>query len=203
LIDIINFGLGNLLSIQRMIEKVGGKSRIVSSGVDLESSEKLILPGVGHFAEGARALRAAGLWQPLIAKVRDTSTPILGICLGMQLLCMHSEEGDIDGLGLIDARVEKFTFPDQPSLKVPHMGWNTLRTTRENPLLPMNEQECRFYFVHSYKVIPYNPDISISQCNYGGEFCAAFQERNVFGVQFHPEKSHRFGMALIKRFVEL
>ncbi len=203
MIDIINFGVGNLLSIQRMIEKVGGQSRIVSSGVELDSSEKLLLPGVGHFAEGASALRAAGLWQPLLAKVSGTSTPILGICLGMQLLCKYSEEGDVGGLGLVNARVEKFNFPLQPSLKVPHMGWNTISPTRDNPLLPMDEGESRFYFVHSYKVIPNNPDISIGSCDYGGEFSAAFQQGNVFGVQFHPEKSHRFGMALMKRFVEL
>jgi glutamine amidotransferase len=127
----------------------------------------------------------------------------MGICLGMQLLCKHSEEGDVEGLGLVDATVKKFDFPNQPSLKVPHMGWNTLRTTRENPLLPMDDEERRFYFVHSYKVVPNNPSISIGQCDYGGEFCAAFQQGNVFGVQFHPEKSHRFGMALMQRCVEL
>lgn len=202
LIGLINYGVGNLGSVQRMIEKVGGQSALISNAADLTLVKKIILPGVGHYSEGVRALRSSAFWEPLLAYADDEKNALLGICLGMQLLCKHSEEGDIKGLGLVDAMVKKINFADQPSLKVPHMGWNKLRTTRENPLLPIDEDERRFYFVHSYKVVPNNPDISIGQCNYGGEFCAAFQQSNVFGVQFHPEKSHRFGMALMKRFVE-
>ena len=148
-------------------------------------------------------MRNLGFWDALIRYMADEKKHILGICLGMQLLCKYSEEGGCEGLSLVDAKVEKFDFSEEQKLKVPHMGWNTLRTARENPLLPMDEDERRFYFVHSYKVVPNNPDISIGQCDYGGEFCAAFQQGNVLGVQFHPEKSHRFGMALMKRFVEL
>jgi glutamine amidotransferase len=203
LIGLINYGVGNLGSIQRMIEKAGGQSVLISNITDLKRVRKIILPGVGHYSEGVRALRSSAFWEPLLKFTKDENKALLGICLGMQLLCKHSEEGDVEGLGLVDANVIKFDFPNQPSLKVPHMGWNTLRTARENPLLPMDEEERRFYFVHSYKVVPKNPDISIGQCDYGGEFCAAFQQGNVFGVQFHPEKSHRFGMALMKRFVEL
>jgi|688.fasta_scaffold958958_1 glutamine amidotransferase len=203
LTGLINYGVGNLGSIQRMIEKVGGQSVLISNTADLMHVGKIVLPGVGHYSEGARALRSSEFWDPILEFTKEKKKAILGICLGMQLLCKHSEEGDVAGLGLVDASVKKFDFPEQPSLKVPHMGWNTLRTTRENPLVPMDEEEHRFYFVHSYKVVPNNPDISIGQCDYGGEFCAAFQQGNVFGVQFHPEKSHRFGMALMKRFVEL
>ena len=202
-IGVLSYGLGNLGSIHRMLHKVGGISTTVSCASEMSGVDKLLLPGVGHFAEGVRALKQAGLWDPLVRLAGDNSKPIMGICLGMQLLCRYSDEGDVEGLGLVDANVKKFDFPKQPSLKVPHMGWNTLRTARENPLLPMGEEERRFYFVHSYKVVPNNPDISIAQCDYGGEFCAAFQQGNVLGVQFHPEKSHNFGMALMKRFVEL
>lgn len=203
LIGLINYGVGNLGSIQRMTEKAGGQSVLMSDVSELMHVKKIILPGVGHYSEGVRGLISSGFWEPLLEFANRESNSILGICLGMQLLCKHSEEGDVEGLGLVDANVKKFDFPNQPSLKVPHMGWNTLRTARENPLLPMDEEERRFYFVHSYKVVPNNPDISIGQCDYGGEFCAAFQQGNVFGVQFHPEKSHRFGMALMKHFVEL
>lgn len=203
LIGLINYGVGNLGSIHRMIEKAGGQSVLMSDVSDLMFVKKIILPGVGHYSEGVRVLRSSGFWEALLEFASSESNLILGICLGMQLLCEHSEEGDVEGLGLVDAHIKKFEFPDQPSVKVPHMGWNTLRTTRKNRLLPMDEEERRFYFVHSYKVVPNNPDISIGQCDYGGEFCAAFQQGNVFGVQFHPEKSHRFGMALMKRFIEL
>jgi glutamine amidotransferase len=202
-IGLLNFGVGNLGSIQKMLEKIGARSTLISSGSDFSSCKKIILPGVGHYAEGVRALKNSSLWDSLLQFSKQEDSLLMGICLGMQLLCKYSEEGDVEGLGLVDAAVKKFDFPNQPSLKVPHMGWNTLRTARENPLLPMDEEERRFYFVHSYKVVPNNPDISIGQCDYGGEFCAAFQQGNVLGVQFHPEKSHRFGMALMKRFVEL
>jgi glutamine amidotransferase len=127
----------------------------------------------------------------------------MGICLGMQLLCLESEEGECSGLGLINAVVKKFVFPAGRNLKVPHMGWNVVSSTRENALLPNGTEVQRFYFVHSYKVVAANSEIVIGTANYGGDFCAAFQKDNIFGVQFHPEKSHRFGMALMKRFVEL
>jgi glutamine amidotransferase len=203
LIGLINYGIGNTGSIERMIEKVGGHTLLISNSADLARVKKIILPGVGHYAEGVRALRKSTLWEQVLDFTNNNENSIMGICLGMQLLCKHSEEGDVEGLGLVDAHVKKFDFPDQPSFKVPHMGWNTVRTIRENPLLHMNNEESRFYFVHSYKVVPNNPSISIGLCNYGDEFCAAFQQDNVFGVQFHPEKSHRFGMALMKHFVEL
>lgn len=201
-IHILNYGLGNIGSVMRMLEKVGGVPKVTSDPGIISCSDNVMLVGVGHFSRGMELLAKQNLDQSLRDAFANGSK-IMGICLGMQLLCQHSEEGDVKGLGLVDATVKKFDFPNQPALKVPHMGWNTLRTARENPLLPMDEEERRFYFVHSYKVVPNNPDISIGQCDYGGEFCAAFQQGNVFGVQFHPEKSHRFSMALMKRFVEL
>jgi glutamine amidotransferase len=202
-IGIICCGLGNLASIQRIIEKVGGKYSLINKPNDIAGLKKIILPGVGNFAEGVRSLKKSGLWDPILSFTENKDNLLMGICLGMQMLCKRSEEGNADGLGLIDAQVEKFDFPNQPLLKVPHMGWNTLRVVRTNPLLSMDEIEQRFYFVHSYKVVPKNQSLSIGLCNYGDEFCAAFQHKNIFGVQFHPEKSHRFGMSLMKRFVEL
>jgi glutamine amidotransferase len=202
-IGILNYRIGNLSSIQRMINKVGGQYSLINKPNDFLEFNKIILPGVGHFVEGVRALQKSGLWDPLLNFVEKKDNLTLGICLGMQLLCKYSEEGNINGLDLVNAKVIKFDFPEQSLLKVPHMGWNTIRSVRANPLIPIGDKESRFYFVHSYKVVPNDPTISIGLCNYGGEFCAAFQQENIFGVQFHPEKSHRFGMELVKRFVEL
>jgi glutamine amidotransferase len=202
-IGILDTGLGNLGSIQRMIEKVGGRAIYVSSPGQFEAVSKIILPGVGHFDEGMRTLNASGLLQSLRKHVNEDDLPILGICLGMQLLCRGSEEGNQTGLSMIDAEVQKFRFSSEQNLKVPHMGWNVVRSRRQKPLIPRTDEEQRFYFVHSYHVVPDDPEIIIGTASYGGEFCVAFNKGNIFGVQFHPEKSHRFGIALMKRFVDL
>ena len=202
-IGIINVGLGNVASIQRMLGRVGARGSYISSCKEITECDALILPGVGHFDEGIRALRGADLIEAVKSLVCDKKTPILGICLGMQLLCRSSEEGSEPGLGLIDADVRRFRSSGNAKLKVPHMGWNVVQTGSSNPLIRHTEEEQRFYFVHSYQVVPDDPAVVIGTANYGGEFCAAFQKDNIFGVQFHPEKSHRFGMALMKRFVEL
>ena len=202
-VGIINAGLGNVASIERMLERVGASGIYISSCKELIECDALILPGVGHFDEGIRALRKAELFEAIKKLGCDNKVPILGICLGMQLLCRGSEEGSESGLGLIDADVKKFQFSIEEKLKVPHMGWNVVQTVSSNPLIPHAQEEQRFYFVHSYQVVPDDPSVVIGAANYGGEFCAAFQKENIFGVQFHPEKSHRFGMALMKRFVEL
>ena len=202
-IGIINVGLGNISSIQRMLQRVGECAKYVSSPAECIGSDALILPGVGHFDEGIRALHKANLFETLRIIGRKNEIPVLGICLGMQLLCRGSQEGSLQGLGLISADVEKFRFPDDKKLKVPHMGWNVVRPSSSNPLISRSEEEQRFYFVHSYRVIPDEPNIVIGTANYGGNFCAAFQRNNIFGVQFHPEKSHRFGMALMKSFIDL
>lgn len=201
-VGIINAGLGNLASIQRMLERVGSSGKYISSRNEVAGCDALILPGVGHFDEGMRALRKADLFETIKKLGCEGKVPILGICLGMQLLCRSSEEGSEPGLGLIDADVKKFRFSTDEKLKVPHMGWNVVRPESSNVLISQSEKEQRFYFVHSYKVIPDDPNVVIGTTNYGGDFCAAFQKDNIFGVQFHPEKSHRFGMALMKSFVE-
>lgn len=202
-VGIINAGLGNLASIQRMLERVGAIGVYVSSRKECMECEALILPGVGHFDEGMRALRDADLIDTIRKRVCEDNIPILGICLGMQLLCRGSEEGTESGLGLIDADVKKFRFSANDKLKVPHMGWNVVRPETPSPILVHTGEEQRFYFVHSYKVVPDEPIVVIGSANYGGKFCAAYQKDNIFGVQFHPEKSHRFGMALMKHFVDL
>jgi imidazole glycerol-phosphate synthase subunit HisH len=202
-IFIIDVGLGNIASIHSMIEKVGGKAVSVKNRTQLNKGDKVILPGVGHFDEGMSRLTEASFADILFDLGKTHEIQVLGICLGMQLLCRGSEEGKLTGLGLINADVKKFRSPPESKLKVPHMGWNVVSPVRPNPVLPVSTEEERFYFVHSYKVVPDDPTITIGTADHGGEFCAAFQQGNVFGVQFHPEKSHRFGMELMRRFIEL
>lgn len=202
-IGIISVGLGNVGSIQRMLKRVGVDSHRISTPQECMEAHSLILPGVGHFDEGMRLLRQANLVDVIIERVCEGKIPILGICLGMQLLCRSSEEGLSRGLGLIDADVKKLRFPHGANHKVPHMGWNALKIEKNNPLIMQTTTEQRFYFVHSYHVLPHNSSIVIGSSEYGIRFCSAFQQGNTYGVQFHPEKSHRFGMSLMKHFAEL
>lgn len=202
MISVVNLDIGNIASVVHMLNKLGEDSCIVTKPDQIKTN-KIIIPGVGHFDEGLRRFHSLGMSAAITSLVNVNAVQILGICLGMQLLCRTSEEGDLRGLGLVDADVKKFRFSSESKLKVPHMGWNVVSAPKANPLLPVTNEEQRFYFVHSYKVVPDDPAITIGTANYGGEFCAAFQQGNVFGVQFHPEKSHRFGMELLRRFVEL
>lgn len=203
MIDILDYGLGNFGSVSRMIEKAGGTARRISTPNEILQSNKIILPGVGHFGRGMSQIIQRNLHDALRERVVRHGTPILGICLGMQLLCSSSEEETIPGLGFVDAEVIRFKVLPGQNLKIPHMGWNVIRVTRSNPLIEAASEELRFYFVHSYHVVSRAPDLTIAAASHGTEFCAAFQSNNIFGVQFHPEKSHRFGMAVMKRFVEL
>lgn len=203
IVGIVNVGFGNVSSIRRMLERAGVSSVSVSSPKEFINLDALILPGVGNFDVGMNLLRKGSLIERLKKIVCEDKVPILGICLGMQLLCRNSEEGSSPGLGLIDADVRKFRFRYDERFMVPHMGWNDVRSESHNPLIPFTNEDQRFYFVHSYRVVPDDPRIVIGTANYGGEFCAAYQKDNIFGVQFHPEKSHRFGMELMKRFVQV
>jgi imidazole glycerol-phosphate synthase subunit HisH len=202
-IDVLDYGLGNIGSVIRMVEKVGSSAKPITTPEEIRQSDKLILPGVGHFDHGIAQLVQRGLIGPLQERVVQQGTPIMGICLGMQLLCSSSEEGASPGLGYVNAEVRKFHAQADQNLKIPHMGWNTVRVVRENPLISEASKEQRFYFVHSYYVEPKSSDLAIMMTTHGLEFCAAFKSDNIFGVQFHPEKSHRFGMALMKSFVDL
>jgi glutamine amidotransferase len=202
-IGIVDLGIGNIKSIERMVAKSGGASLIINSPSQLNKISKVILPGVGHYDAGMKKLKHLGLDTALSYLIEKKRIKLLGICLGMQLLCNHSEEGILPGLGLVNAKVVRFSSDQLSDIKVPHMGWNLVKPTKNNALIPKSFETNRFYFVHSFKVVPEDSAIIIGETDYAGNFCSAFQQDNIFGVQFHPEKSHRYGSALIQRFVEL
>lgn len=204
MIVVVNYGMGNLNSIANMVKKIGYAAMISSRPEDIEKAEKLILPGVGPFDTGIAILRESGLAKVLYEKVIRKKAPLLGICLGMQLLTLRSEEGRSSGLGWIDAETIKFRFPkSEKSPRVPHMGWNTIRVMKETPLFPPDQDEKRFYFVHSYHVICHDENDILTTTIHGVDFVSSVQKGNIIGVQFHPEKSHRFGIDFFNRFVEL
>jgi len=202
MITIVDYGIGNLNSVANMIRHVGGECRITGDRDEIAGAEKLLLPGVGAFDRGMEALRESGIAEALSFAVLERGVPTLGICLGMQLMTKRSEEGHLPGLGWLDAEVVKFRFPADSGLKIPHMGWNTLSIRRDNPLI-LPEERQRFYFVHSYYVVCADESDVTATCDYGCDFVAAFARGNIFGAQFHPEKSHRFGMAVMRNFLEM
>jgi glutamine amidotransferase len=202
MITIIDYGMGNLGSIANMIKKVGGKSVITSNKDEIKKAKKLLLPGVGAFDNAVKNLKNLDLWDLIKEKVLVDRVPIMGICLGMQLLTKGSEEGKLEGFGFIDAYTKKFTFENN-KLKIPHMGWNIVKLQKTSKLFQgMENQENRFYFVHSYAVECYEEKDILTTTFYGYEFVSSFEKENIIGCQFHPEKSHKFGMALFKNFVE-
>lgn len=199
MISIIDYGLGNLASVQNMLRKIGADSRIVSSAEEISSADSMILPGVGAFDRGVKLLHSRGLWTALLDRVGQ-GTPILGICLGMQLLTHGSDEGTLDGLGLVPGFTRRFAIKDDSAFKVPHMGWNHVEVVKPNPLIDASAGAQKFYFVHSYLVVLDNSEDELARTKYETLFTAAFQRGKVFGTQFHPEKSHKYGMALMKKF---
>lgn len=201
-VTIIDSGIGNIKSVQRMLEAAGASAEIVSQPQALDGVSRLVLPGVGAFDAGMTALQR-GWMEPLRALVLGRKVPMLGICLGMQLLCRRSEEGGMAGLGWIDADVRRLDTGDAASLKLPHMGWSVVSPARPNPLIPEDEGEQRFYHVHRYRAVCDRPQDVIATAQYGRPFTTAVHRENIFGVQFHPEKSHRFGLALMRRFLSL
>ncbi len=201
MITIVDYGLGNIASILNMIRKVGGKARVSSDANNLLTASKLIIPGVGSFDHGAKQLEKMGLFSA-IQEIALKETPILGICLGMQLLANRSEEGKMKGLGLIDADFKRFSFPDNSTNRIPHVGWNHVTPLKDNLLIPNDNSEQRFYFTHSYHAVCKNDSDVLATTEYGYSFTTAYFRNNIFGVQFHPEKSHRFGMSLMKRFLD-
>lgn len=202
MITIINYHMGNLGSIINMLKRIGASSTITSDPAEIEAAEKIILPGVGHFDKAMHNLTHLGLVDVLRKKVLEDRVPVLGICLGMQLLCKNSEEGSRDGLGFVDAYVKRFYFTEENGLKIPQMGWNLIKPEKASPLLENNGKDARFYFVHSYHAVCNNPQDVLTSTYHGYRFTSSFECDNIIGVQFHPEKSHRFGMQLLKNFVE-
>lgn len=202
-IVIVDYGLGNLKSIQNMLKKIGYASTITSDSEKIEAASKLILPGVGAFDNAMDNIYSTNLHVLLNKKVLEDKTPILGICLGMQIMCNSSEEGRSQGLSWIDAEVLKFKFSN-PSFKNPHMGWNIVKPNHDSSLFKgLSSEEIKFYHVHSYYVKLNTLDDELASTIYDNKFTSAFQKNNIYGVQFHPEKSHRYGFELLKNFTAI
>jgi len=202
MITIVDYGMGNLGSIQNMLKRIGVPCCVTSDSDSISEAEKLILPGVGAFDAAMRRIgESLDLREVLDRKVLVEQTPLLGVCLGMQLLTGSSEEGDLPGLGWIPGKTSR--FPRQEGLKVPHMGWNIAQSTKQTGLTKDLAEEPRYYFVHSFYVTVEDRANSIMRTHYGLDFDSAIGRDNIFGVQFHPEKSHRFGMQILKNFSKL
>jgi len=205
MITIVDYGVGNLGSIQNMLKKIGAKSVITSEKNQIEDAQKLILPGVGSFDSGMSKLQELDFVTLLNKKVVEQKTPILGICLGMQLMTKSSEEGTKKGLGWFDAETIKFNFDSEKSkkFKVPNMGWNYVYQKKNSSLFIEMFQDPKFYFVHSYYIKCNNQTDVLATSNYDFEYVCAFEKENIFGVQFHPEKSHKYGMRLLTNFSQV
>ena len=203
MIVIIDCGIGNLQSVVNAFEAIGCQVCVSNSSKDVEKSERIVLPGVGSFANGMKNLRDLNLIETLYEQVIKKEKPFLCICLGMQLLARDSDEkGFHKGLGWIPASVKKLQ-PNDKDLRIPHVGWNDVSFGNNIPLFAGLGRRQAFYFVHSYHVILDSPDIVTGTCDYGGNFAAAIQKDNIFAVQFHPEKSHKSGLQILKNFCEL
>lgn len=201
MVVIVDYQMGNVGSIVNMLKKIG-ISAVASSDFDkIRNADKLILPGVGSFDGGMANLQRLGMVHLLEEKVLEQKAPILGICLGMQLMTKSSEEGNMAGLGWVKARTLRFKHDNAANLKVPHMGWNTIIPKKNSALLAGMDDEKRFYFVHSYHVHCEEPNDILAVTPYGYDFVSAVEHGNIYCVQFHPEKSHKFGMKLLKNFV--
>lgn len=204
MIKIIDYGMGNCGSIKNMLRYLGAQFEVIDNPDKLFGAKAIILPGVGSFDNGMAHLEPFRSILELL--VFEDKVPFLGVCLGMQLLFESSDEGDLPGLSWIKGQIRRFDFSGLDAderLVVPHMGWNEVRVAKENPLLQLKVVKDRFYFVHSYRVTNVNDENVLAVCHYGCDFTCAVQKENIFGVQFHPEKSHKFGKQLFQGFIEL
>lgn len=202
MITVIDYGAGNIGSVLNMIRHVGGQAVVARDGAAVMDAGKILLPGVGSFDNAMTRLDRLGLVAPIRERA-EAGVPLLGICLGMQLLADRSEEGSCAGLGLVPGQVRRFRPAEGSDLKVPHMGWNRAIPVKGHPLASDLGTQARFYFVHSYFYECENQDDVLLKTSYGQEFASGVQRGNIAGVQFHPEKSHRYGMQLFRNFIAL
>jgi imidazole glycerol-phosphate synthase subunit HisH len=203
-ISIVDYGLGNVGAFLNMYKRMNIAARPVSDPDDLAAAERIVLPGVGAFDHAMELLEASGLRPVLERKACEEKVPIIGVCVGMQILADKSDEGSCAGLGWVPGTVRHFrSMPEAQSLPLPHMGWNDVQPSGEAGLFRGLEQEARFYFLHSFFFEAADPAEWAATAHYGAPFACAVRRENIWGVQFHPEKSHHFGAALLKNFAEI
>ena len=203
MIAIIDYGVGNLGSVKNMLKKAGVEAVLASDVSTVENASKIILPGIGAFDHCMQQFNASGLRPLVTKKVIEDKIPLLGICVGLQMLMENSEEGSEPGLGWIAGRTVKFKREKLGDLKIPHMGWTDVKLSKPSELTKGLDDRPRFYFVHSFYVLPDRKEDELLQANYGYDFTAAISRDNIFAVQFHPEKSHKFGMRILENFSNL
>lgn len=204
MIGVVDYDTGNIGSVLNMLKKVGAQAIASRDPSELRKANKLVLPGVGAFDEAMRNLRSFGLYDVLNELVLEQRRPILGVCLGAQLMTKGSEEGDQPGFGWLNAHLVRFRAPEgMPSLRVPHMGWNVVNAEAEGGGIFCDvTQPMRFYFVHSYHMVTEEPGLELSSSQYGYRFTSAMARHNILSMQFHPEKSHKYGLQVYRNFVE-
>lgn len=202
-VAIIDHGMGNLGSVQNMLRRLGATSVRTTDPAEIEAADRIVLAGIGGFDGAMERLEQLGMVEVLTDQVMRRGKLVLGVCLGMQLMGNRSEEGRMGGLGWLDADVTRFAFPPEQRLPVPHMGWEVVDTVRSSPLFDGGPAEPRFYFSHAYHVVCNDPADVAATATYGAPFVAAVHRGNVLGTQFHPEKSHVFGMDVYRRFLAL
>ena len=201
MISIIDYGLGNLMAFANIYKKLNIPTKIVSKSIDLVDAEKIILPGVGSFDWAMKKLENSGMIEAINNSVIEKKVPILGICVGMQMMTKSSEEGKLPGLGWIDAQVKK--FDDHEGLPLPHMGWNSISFVKDDLLFNNIKNNEYFYFCHSYYFDCQNKDNILAKTNYGQYFSSVVKNENIYGIQFHPEKSHDWGVKILDNFAKL
>ena len=200
---ILDYGMGNIFSVQKKIKRLGLNPFISNSAKDILNADKIILPGVGHFSKAMENLKKLDIIKPLNYMVLEKKTPVLGICLGMQLMAQSSEEGNTNGLGWLDAKVKKFNIQDKLNFKVPQMGWNTISINKNSYLMIGILDESEFYFIHSFYIKCNDENDILNKTVYETEFVSAVQKDHIFGVQYHPEKSHDIGEKVLKNFIKI